>query len=49
MFKYAFALIVLLTSACLVPHAPAGPNSETPPQAFTIYAWLLLTTDAGHE
>ncbi|EKS6727360.1 fimbrial protein [Enterobacter mori] len=41
MFKYAFALIVLLTSACLVPHAHAATTCESPDLPYTISAGTL--------
>ncbi|PWG72337.1 hypothetical protein DEM28_04850 [Enterobacter mori] len=41
MFKYAFALIVLLTSACLVPHAHAATTCGSPDLPYTISAGTL--------
>ncbi|HDR2754081.1 TPA: fimbrial protein [Enterobacter asburiae] len=50
MFKYAFALVVLLTSACLVPHADAATTCDSPDLPYTIAAGTLsvpTTLDVG--
>ncbi|MGR5944552.1 fimbrial protein [Enterobacter sp. C4G1] len=50
MFKYAFALVVLLTSACLMPHAHAATTCDSPDLPYTIAAGTLsvpTTLDVG--
>jgi hypothetical protein len=44
MFKYAFALVVLLTSACLMPHAHAATTCDSPDLPYTIAAGTLVPT-----
>lgn len=50
MFKYAFALVVFLTSACLIPHAQAATTCDSADLPYNINAGTLsvpTTLDTG--
>lgn len=50
MFKYAFALVVFLTSACLMPHAHAATTCDSTDLPYTLDAGTLsvpTTLDIG--